>query len=168
MTAVKIVAVLAAIWLLNVLFVVVHESGHALVASAFGAQIENIYISPTGLEGATTHSAIADMTQTNLILAAGVTITTIATVVALLLRQEIIVYVFGLRTVESLLNYSAGSDMLCLLKNIGPDTYIISMAMISITALCVMLCIHRRFDVIRASRAHRHPAGASSAPAAGA
>jgi hypothetical protein len=139
-------AVLAAIWLLNVVFVAVHEGGHSAAAASFGAHIYEIYVSPTGLEGATTHTQLTDRTQSDIVLAAGVVASTLAIVIAYLIRLEIAVYVLGLRTVESLLNYSAGSDMLCLLKNVGIDAYLLSMALIVITGLFVGLTVRKRLS----------------------
>ena len=137
-------AVLAAIWLLNVVFVAVHEGGHSAAAASFGSHIYNVYISPTGLDGATTHTRLADQGQSDIVLAAGVAASTLAIIVAYLVRLEIAVYVLGLRTVESLLNYSAGSDMLCLLKNVGSDAYLLSIALIVITGLFVGLTVRKR------------------------
>lgn len=145
-TALKLMAVLAAIWLLNVVFVAVHEGGHSAVAASFGSHIYEIYVSPIGLEGATTHTQLKDPTQMDLVLAAGVVATTLAIIIAYLVRLEIAVYVLGLRTVESLLNYSAGSDMLCLLKNVGSDAYLLSIALIVITGLLVGLTVRRRLN----------------------
>lgn len=145
-------AVLAAIWLLNVVFVAVHEGGHSAVAASFGSQIYNVYISPTGLEGATTHTQLKDQTQTNLVLAAGVVASTLAIVIAYLVRLEIAVYVLGLRTVESLLNYTAGSDMLCLLKNVGSDAYLLSIVLIVISGLFVGLTVRKRLYQSRSAK----------------
>jgi len=145
-TALKLMAVLAAIWLLNVVFVAVHEGGHSAVAASFGAHIYEVYISPTGLDGATTHTRLTDQTQVNLVLAAGVVASTLAVFIAYLVRLEIAVYVLGLRTVESLINYSAGSDMLSLLNNVGNDTYGISIALIAITGLFVGLTVRKRLN----------------------
>jgi hypothetical protein len=145
-------AVLVAIWLLNVIFVAVHEGGHSVAAASFGSQIYNIYISPTGLEGATTHTRLNDPTQVNIVLAAGVAATTLAIAFFYMIRLEIAVYVLGLRTVESLLNYTTGSDMLCLLNNIGSDAYLISIALILITGIFVGLSVRKRLGVIRAAR----------------
>jgi hypothetical protein len=151
-TALKIMAVLAAIWLLNVVFVAVHEGGHSAVATLFGSRIYDIYISPMGLDGATTHTQLTDQTQVNIVLAAGVVASTLAIVIAYLIRLEIAVYVLGLRTVESLLNYSAGSDMLCLLRNIGSDAYLLSMTLILITALFVGLTVSKRLSKSRSAK----------------
>jgi hypothetical protein len=145
-TALKLMAVLAAIWLLNVLFVAVHEGGHSVVAASFGSHIYEIYISPSGLEGATTHTQLTDQTQVDIVLAAGVVASTLAIVIAYLVRLEIAVYVLGLRTVESLLNYSAGSDMLSLLKNAGSDAYLLSIALIVISGLFVGLTVRKRLN----------------------
>jgi hypothetical protein len=145
-------AVLTAIWLLNVAFVAVHEGGHCAVAAFFGSHIYEIYISPTGLEGATTHTQLKDQAQVDIVLAAGVVASTLAIVIAYLVRLEIAVYVLGLRTVESLLNYSAGSDMLSLLKNLGSDTYLLSIALIMITCLFVGLTAHKRLNKSRNAR----------------
>jgi hypothetical protein len=145
-TALKLMAVLVAIWLLNVLFVAVHEGGHSVVAASFGAHIYEIYISPSGLEGATTHTQLTDQTQVDIVLAAGVVASTLAIVIAYLVRLEIAVYVLGLRTVESLLNYSAGSDMLSLLKNTGSDAYLLSIALIAISGLFVGLTVSKRLN----------------------
>jgi hypothetical protein len=145
-------AVLAAIWLLNVVFVAVHEGGHAAVAASFGSQIYDVYISPTGLEGATTHTQLTDQTQANIVLAAGVAASTLAILIAYLVRLEIAVYVLGLRTVESLLNYTAGSDMFCLLKNLGSDAYLLSLALIVISCLFAGLTVRKRLNKSRNAR----------------
>jgi predicted neutral ceramidase superfamily lipid hydrolase len=145
-TTLKLMAVLAAIWLLNVAFVAVHEGGHSAVAASFGSHIYDIYISPTGLEGSTTHTQLTDKTQSDIVLAAGVVASTIALVIAYLVRLEIAVYVLGLRTVESLLNYTAGSDMLCLLRNVVSEAYLLSIALIVITGLFVGLTVRKRLN----------------------
>ena len=149
--ALKLFAVLAAIWLLNVGFVAIHEGGHSAIAAAFGAKIYSIYVSVTGLEGSTTHDVLTVQSQTDLVLAAGMIATTVALVIAFLARFELAVYVLGLRTVESLLNYSTGSDMLALLRNVGTDAYLFSAVMIGIAALCVGLTIRRRISLIRST-----------------
>ena len=168
-TALKIIAIVLAFWLLNVLFVVVHEGGHATAATLFGVHVDNVYISPTGLEGATTHDPLQDQAQVDVVLAAGVAATTVAVVVAWLLRLEIVVYVLGLRTVESLLNYEQGSDMLCLTQNIGSNAYLLSMALIVVTGLAVGLTLRRRIGIGYRTKRAREAAElirASPAPAA--
>ncbi len=164
--ALKLFAVLAAIWLLNVCFVAIHEGGHSAIAATCGAKIYNIYVSVTGLEGSTTHDALTVQSQTDLVLAAGTIATTVALVIAFLVRFELAVYVLGLRTVESLLNYSTGSDMLALLRNVGTDAYLFSAVMIGITAICVGLSIRRRISLIRSAEMAKQPASARPATAA--
>ncbi|OPY28982.1 MAG: hypothetical protein A4E28_01139 [Methanocella sp. PtaU1.Bin125] len=149
--ALKLLAILAALWLLNVGFVAIHEGGHTAMAAAFGAKIYNVYVSVTGLEGATTHDALPVQSRASLVIAAGIVATTAALVIAFLARFELAVYVLGLRTIESLLNYSAGSDMLALLGNIGTDAYLFSAVMIGISALCTGLTIRRRMGLIRSA-----------------
>ncbi len=163
--ALKLFAVLAAIWLLNVGFVAIHEGGHSAIAAAFGAKIYNIYVSVTGLEGATTHDALAVQSQTDLVLIAGMVATIVALAIAFLAKFEIAVYVLGLRTVESLLNYSTGSDMLALLRNVGDDAYLFSAVMIGIAAICIGLTIRRRIGIMRYNEMARQTANASHAPA---
>jgi hypothetical protein len=147
-TTLKLMAILAAIWLLNVVFVAVHEGGHAVVASSFGSRIYEVYVSPLGLDGATTHTQLKDGNQTDIVLAAGVLASTLAIVIAYLVRLEIAVYVLGLRTVESLLNYTTGSDMFCLLRNLGTDAYLVSIALIVITGLFVGLTVRKRLNIL--------------------
>jgi hypothetical protein len=105
-------------------------------------------------------------TQTDLVLAAGTIATTVALVIAFLARSELAVYVLGLRTVESLLNYSTGSDMHALLRNVGTDAYLFSAVMIGITAICVGLSIRRRISLIRSAEMAKQPASARPATAA--
>ncbi len=156
-SALKFLAILVAVWLLNVAFVAVHEGGHSAVAAAFGAQIYSVYISPTGLEGATTHTQLTDTAQSGVVLAAGVLATTLAVIVAYLVRLEIGVYVFGLRTVESLLNYTAGADMLGLYQNLGSETYLISIGLITIAGLFFAICLHKRLNTWRVASLARKP-----------
>jgi hypothetical protein len=151
-TAFKLMALLAAIWLMNVAFVAVHEGGHAAVATAFGSQVYEVYVSPVGLDGATTHTQLKDRGQTDIVLAAGVVATTLAVVISYLVRLEIAVYVLGLRTAESLINYTTGSDLLCLWKNVGSDAYLLSIALIVITCLFVGLSVRKRLFLFEASR----------------
>jgi hypothetical protein len=162
-TALKLSAILVAIWLLNVAFVAVHEGGHCAAAASFGSQIYNVYINPTGLEGSTTHTQLDNQAQTDAVLAAGVTATTLAIIIAYTIRLEIAVYVLGLRTVESLLNYTSGSDMFCLLKNVGSDAYMLSIALIVITGLLVGLTVHKRLSIMRTARVIQR-AGTGTAP----
>jgi hypothetical protein len=162
-------ALLVAIWLLNVVFVAVHEGGHSAVAASFGSKIYGIYVSPTGLEGATTHTQLKDPVQVDCVLAAGVVASTLTIIVAYLARLEIAVYVLGLRTVESLLNYSTGSDMLCLLRNVGSDAYLLSIALIVISCVFVGLTVRKRLSKSRVDRRIADVAGLASdrpAPAA--
>jgi hypothetical protein len=146
-TAFKLFAVLAAIWLLNVVFVAVHESGHCVTATASGANIIGVYISPLGLEGATTHTQVTDQANVNIVLAAGVVTTTLAIIVAYFARLEIAVYVIGLRTIESVINYSPGSDMQCLLANIGTDAYLLSAVLLLVSGLFVGLMFRKRVNI---------------------
>lgn len=164
--ALKLFAILLAVWLLNVGFVVIHEGGHCALAAAFGARVYNVYVSATGLEGSTTHDPLAVQSQAELVLAAGMIATMAALVIASLARFELAVYVLGLRTVESLLNFSSGSDMLILLGNIGANAYLLSALMIGIAAICIGLTVHRRIGLIRLAEMARQPAGAKPAPAA--
>lgn len=164
--ALKLFAILAAIWLLNVGFVAIHEGGHTATAAYYGAKIYSVYVSVTGLEGATTHDALAVQSQTNLVLAAGMIATTGALVIAFLARFELAVYVLGLRTIESLLNYSTGSDMLAMLRNIGTDAYLFSAVMIGISVLCAGLTIRRRMSMIRSAEMAKRPASVAPVPAA--
>ncbi len=164
--ALKLFAVLAAIWLLNVGFVAIHEGGHSALAAAFGAKIYNVYVSMTGLEGATTHDVLAVQSQADLVVAAGMIATIAALAIACLAKFELAVYVLGLRTVESLLNYSTGSDMMLLMRNIGTDAYLFSAVLIGIAAICVGLTIRRRIGIMRTNEMARQTANARPAPAA--
>ena len=141
----KIAALPVAFWLLNVLFVASHEAGHAVLATAFGAQVYNVYISPLGIDGATTHTVLALQNQAVIVLAGGVVFTTLATLIAYLIRLDLVVYVLALRTVESLINYSPGSDMATLFTNLGYGTLVVSAVLVCTIILLVASTFHRRY-----------------------
>jgi len=139
----RIGILLIAFWLLNVFFVACHEAGHALVATAFGAKVLDIYINPLGLSGATTHTVLPVYYQSDLVVCAGVISTTVITILAFAARQELAVYVLALRTIESLINYSAGSDMAVMLDKFGYGTLAISAALVCIIVLMVSTTFYR-------------------------
>ena len=141
----KIAALPVAFWLLNVLFVASHEAGHAVLATAFGAQVYNVYISPLGIDGATTHTVLPLQYQAALVLAGGVVSTTLVTLMAYVIRLDIVVYVLALRTVESLINYSPGSDMATLFTSSGYGTLVISAVLVCTIILLVASTFHRRY-----------------------
>ena len=145
------------LWLLNVLFVALHEAGHAVVAACFGAEVFSIYISPAGYCGSTCYTVLSNVTEGNLVLAGGILATTIATLIFSWLKLEFAVYVIGLRTIESLLNYSGGSDMAALTSWAGPSMYGVTFMLTVVTMLCVgktayesRLCEKRKAGALRA------------------
>ncbi len=141
----KIAAIMVAIWLLNVFFVASHEAGHALPATLFGAEVFSVYISPLGIDGATTHTILPLQYQAELVLAGGVCVTTLAILAAYLIRLDLAVYVLSLRTVESLINYSSGSDMATLFSTLGYGTMLITAVLVSTIILLVASTFHRRY-----------------------
>lgn len=162
---VKIIAILLAIWLLNVFFVASHEMGHAAIADHFGANIYKVYISPLGADGSTTHAVLPDRDQADLVLAGGILTTTALTIVAYCLRFELAVYVLGIRTTESLMNYTQGSDMSTLMASMGTDTYAISMTLIAVTVVILAMTVNRRFTAIKMANARKRAAAVSAASA---
>jgi hypothetical protein len=134
----KIARTVLLIWLFNVLFVVVHEVGHASIAACCGAKICSINISPYGFDGATSYTTLSNAIKSNIVLAGGMLATAIATVVLYWLRNELAVYVMGLRTVESLANFNQGSDMTSLMLWIGPWSYLASLMVICL--ILIFLC----------------------------
>lgn len=142
---VKIAALMVTFWLLNVLFVGFHEAGHAVLAALFGANVFSVYVSPLGIDGATTHTVLPLQYQAQLVLAGGVAVTTVATIIAYLIRQDIAVYVLSLRTVESLINYSPGADMAALFGTIGYNTLMITAVLVVTIILLVASTFHRRY-----------------------
>jgi hypothetical protein len=156
---VKIIAIVVVIWVFNVLFVACHEAGHAITAGAFGAQVHGVYVSPWGLEGSTTHTVLQEKGRADAVVAGGVLATTAAIVIAYVLRLEVAVYVLGLRTLESLTNYTRGSDMGTLLASMGSDAFVVS-TMLGLVALAVSaMAIDRRFAAMRMARAKKQAPG---------
>jgi len=159
----KTALVIGAIWLCNVLFVASHEAGHALLASAFGANICGVYVSPLGIDGSTTHTILASPSAADLVEFAGAGATTLALAIAFFLRLELAVYVLALRTTECLLNYSPGSDMAALYAGIGANAYVLSAAFIGLIVLLGALTANRRLDILRREEAQRRLARAGMA-----
>ncbi|WP_424358118.1 hypothetical protein [Methanocella sp. MCL-LM] len=154
---VKIIVAGFVLWLLNVLFVALHEAGHAMAAASFGAEVFSIYISPAGYCGGTCYTVLSNVTEGNLVLAGGILATTLATLIFSWLKLEFAVYVIGLRTIESLLNFSGGSDMAALTSWAGPSMYGVSFMLTAVTMLCVgktayenRLCEKRKTGALRA------------------
>lgn len=143
--ALKIVAVIVALWLINVAFVAVHEAGHATVASAFGASVYNVMVSPAGIDGSTTHTMLPERYQTGTVLVSGIIFSTIASVIAYIVRLDIAVYILGLRTFESAINYSQNSDMWSLYVMLGESTLLITSALCITIILVVASTFHRRY-----------------------
>jgi hypothetical protein len=131
--------IIVAVWLLNVAFVAVHELGHASLATYFGGKVFQVYISPIGYNGATSYTSLTSIFEGRLVIAGGLIAAIITTLAAYLLKTELPVYVIGLRTVESLTNYTMGSDMTSLAGWIGWQSYALSF----FTAGLIMLCIVR-------------------------
>ncbi|WP_424359595.1 hypothetical protein [Methanocella sp. MCL-LM] len=142
---VKIAAIIVAFWLFNVLFVASHEAGHAALATLFGAKVFDVYVSPLGFDGATTHTVLPLQYQAELVLAGGVAFTTVAVILAYLIRLDIAVYVLSLRTVESLINYSPGADMAMLFTTLGYNTLLITGVFVCTIILVVASTFHRRY-----------------------
>jgi hypothetical protein len=130
--------IMLAVWLLNVAFVAVHELGHASLATYFGAKVCQVYISPMGYNGATSYTVLASAIESRLVIAGGLIAPIIATLAAYLLKTELPVYVIGLRTVESLTNYSTGSDMTSLASLAGWQSYAVSFFMAGLIMLCIV------------------------------
>lgn len=135
--------IILSVWLLNVAFVAVHELGHASVATYFGAEVYKIHISPLGYNGATSYTSLSDLSEMRLITAGGLLITVAATLVLYWLKTEFPVYVVGLRTVESLINFSPGSDMASLAGWTGWESYAFSLVGAGIIMLCIIRTMYR-------------------------
>ena len=133
----KAIIIILLLWLLNVLFIGIHELGHASLVLCFGAKICNMYISPIGYEGATSYTSLTNQAQSSLVLMGGILATTVATLVLYKLNIELAVYVLGLRTIESLFNFSRGSDMASLIILAGHWAYIGSLLLIGFTSICL-------------------------------
>ena len=142
----KAISIILAIWLLNILFVAVHEIGHAAIAICFGANICHMYISPFGYDGATSYTIITDIFKNNIVIAGGVLATILATLITQKMKIELAVYVLGLRTIESLSNFTKGSDMALLLRIAGPWTLVISLTLIGIIVICLGHTLYKRLD----------------------
>lgn len=134
---VKIIVAGFALWILNVAFVALHELGHAAVAVSFGAKVVSIYISPAGYCGGTCYTVLSNVTEGSLVLAGGLLATAIVTIILSRLKMELAVYVIGLRTMESLLNFTGSSDMTALINWAGPPMYVIAFMLTAVTMLCI-------------------------------
>lgn len=134
----KIFLIIFAIWIFNVLFVAVHELGHASLAACFGAHIYNLYINPAGLDGDTSYTLISNPAESNVVVAGGLVATTLAAVALSKLKMELGVYVIGFRSLESLLNFTHNSDMASLISGAGSEAYAISLALAGVVIVCMV------------------------------
>ena len=133
----KIIFTAVLIWLFNVLFVGIHEMGHALTAVCCGAKVCSLYVSLSGFNGATTYTVLTGSIESNIVMLGGILLTGTATVLLYYLKFELALYVFGVRTLESLNNYNPGSDMTTLLQWIGPWSYVFSAMVIGLIVVLI-------------------------------
>ena len=56
--AVKITCFIFIIWAANIVYGIVHESGHAMVVEAFGGHVYDIYVNTVGTDAFTIHSEV--------------------------------------------------------------------------------------------------------------
>ncbi|CAJ36056.1 M50 family metallopeptidase [Methanocella arvoryzae] len=140
----KIIFTAILIWLFNVLFVGIHEMGHALAAICCGAKVCSLYVSLSGFNGATTYTLLTGSIESSTVMLGGILLTVTGTIVLYYLKMELALYVVGLRTIESLNNYNPGSDMTTLLQCIGPWSYLISIGLTCLLTLCMWYMLYEK------------------------
>ncbi|MCD1293605.1 hypothetical protein CUJ83_01155 [Methanocella sp. CWC-04] len=146
--AIKFFIVIFALWLSNILFVSIHEMGHGIMTAAFGGKICNIYVNPLGLDGSITHTVIPDALGANIVLSAGLGITTLALMVFYYLKLDLFVYVMAIRTIECAINLNPGSDMYTLMNSIGSNAFVIMALIVVINAYFAGQAFYNRCNTI--------------------
>lgn len=143
-TIIDLLQLFVCAWLICVLFLVVHEGGHAIVATALGSHVYQIYISPTGSDGYTVQDKLPGLGMAAVAIA-GTAATVLGTLVALRMRWHAVACVFSLRMALGAINYdyAAGSDMAICASIVGEWAYAATAIVIITAAFAVITALRR-------------------------
>jgi hypothetical protein len=137
--AIKIACFIFIIWATNIVYGIVHESGHAMVVEAFGGHVYDIYVNTMGTDAFTIHSDVPGINGGVLVEVAGMAMTTLLAFLSLFAGYAPLTWFITLRTSIYALNYDAGTDIYGIHQLIGSGSWVISAVIVAMNLTCALI-----------------------------
>ncbi|HEY3422695.1 MAG TPA: hypothetical protein VGK13_06005 [Methanocellaceae archaeon] len=143
--AIKITCFIFILWAANIVYGIVHESGHAIVVEVLGGHVYDIYVNTWGTDAFTIHSEIPGIDGGVLVQVAGMVVTTLFAFISLFAGYAPLTWFLTLRTSIYALNYDAGTDISDIHRLIGSGSWLISAILVALNLVCVLISLKIAF-----------------------